>query len=125
VSAQGATLRRRRVRAHDVDVPAAERAAELRHASSALSLLLVDAEHTHQGARGVIDEHQQGAASRALLDPRVGLCSACRFARVRGSAEGSVFWRCARAQADARFLAYPSLPVGVCSGFEERRTNET
>ena len=58
-------------------------------------------------------------------DPRVGLCSVCHFARVQSSAKGSVFWRCARAQADARFLAYPSLPVGVCSGFEERRTNET
>ena len=59
------------------------------------------------------------------LDPRVGLCSVCRFARVQSSAKGSVFWRCARAQADARFLAYPPLPVGACSGFEERRADET
>jgi hypothetical protein len=53
------------------------------------------------------------------LDPRVGLCSACSFARVQRSAKGSTFWRCSRAQTDSRYLAYPPLPVRSCPGFEE------
>jgi hypothetical protein len=51
-------------------------------------------------------------------DPKVGLCAACRFARVQTSAKGSVFWRCLRAQDDPRFLPYPPLPVRSCPGFE-------
>lgn len=52
------------------------------------------------------------------LDPRVGLCSACRFARAQRSAKDSVFWRCSRAQSDPRFVQYPPLPVRACPGFE-------
>ncbi len=52
------------------------------------------------------------------LDPSVGLCSACRFARVQRSAKAAVFWRCSRAQSDPRFLPYPPLPVRACAGFE-------
>lgn len=52
------------------------------------------------------------------VDPRVGLCSVCRFARVQSSAKGSIFWRCTRAQSDPRLLAYPPLPVRACPGFE-------
>jgi len=51
-------------------------------------------------------------------DPRVGLCAACRFARVQRSAKGSTFWRCTRAQTDPRFPPYPPLPVRACAGFE-------
>lgn len=58
-----------------------------------------------------------GGAAREL-DPRVGLCSVCHFARVQRSAKDSVFWRCARAQSDPCFLAYPPLPVRACPGFE-------
>jgi hypothetical protein len=47
----------------------------------------------------------------------VGLCSRCDFARVKRSARGSVFWRCALADSDPRFSRYPSLPVRACTGF--------
>jgi hypothetical protein len=51
-------------------------------------------------------------------DPRVGLCSACHFARVQRSAKASLFWRCSRAQSDPTFAPYPPLPVRACTGFE-------
>ena len=52
------------------------------------------------------------------FDPRVGLCSACGFAREQPSPKGSVFWRCSRAQTDPRYLPYPPLPVRTCQGYE-------
>jgi hypothetical protein len=48
----------------------------------------------------------------------VGLCSACVHARAQESARGSVFWRCALADRDARFRRYPTLPVRACEGHE-------
>lgn len=48
----------------------------------------------------------------------VGLCAHCAHSRSQRSARGSVFWRCARADDDARFLRYPPLPVRRCTGFE-------
>jgi hypothetical protein len=51
----------------------------------------------------------------------VGLCAACRHARVQRTARGSEFWRCARAETDARFARYPPLPVVSCAGYEEAR----
>ena len=56
--------------------------------------------------------------TQSAVDPRVGLCAACRFARVQKSAKGSVFWRCSRAAQDDRLLPYPPLPVRACVGFE-------
>jgi hypothetical protein len=50
--------------------------------------------------------------------PEVGLCSACRHARVQASARGGRFWRCARADAEPGFQRYPPLPVRACGGFE-------
>lgn len=47
----------------------------------------------------------------------VGLCALCVHARVQDTARGSRFWRCARAETDARFARYPRLPVGACPGF--------
>ena len=55
------------------------------------------------------------------LDPDVGLCSICRFARVQKTTRGSRFWRCERAETDPRFLRYPRLPVVQCKGHEEPR----
>jgi hypothetical protein len=49
---------------------------------------------------------------------RVGLCSACRHARVIRSAKHSEFWLCERSKTDARFAKYPALPVRACVGFE-------
>ena len=98
-----ASFRRRRIGADDVDVQAAEGAAELRDAGPAVRLLPVVAEdpgfvavqrdrlamrlqirahrrevgecrfrlaehERHQGTRGVVDEHQQRAATRPLLE---------------------------------------------------------
>jgi hypothetical protein len=52
-------------------------------------------------------------------DPAVGLCSHCRNARVQASARGPRYWRCARADRDARYLRYPPLPVRTCPGHDE------
>jgi uncharacterized protein YciI len=48
----------------------------------------------------------------------VGLCFSCRFMRSTGNRRGSVFFRCLRADHDARFLKYPPLPVRSCPGYE-------
>ena len=52
----------------------------------------------------------------------VGLCSECKHARVQRNARGSEFWRCLRAETDARFERYPRLPVSQCPGYEPRIT---
>jgi hypothetical protein len=51
-------------------------------------------------------------------EERVGLCVRCTHSRVQGSAKGSRFWRCSRADHDERFRRYPPLPVARCDGFE-------
>src|SRR3990172_2252368 len=48
-----------------------------------------------------------------------GLCARCAHAAVQGSARGSRFWRCRRADGDPAFRRYPPLPVLWCPGFEE------
>ena len=35
------------------------------------------------------------------------------------NARGSIFFRCARADTDSRFVRYPPLPVRTCPGYEE------
>jgi uncharacterized protein YciI len=49
----------------------------------------------------------------------VGLCFGCRWKRATTTRRGSTFFRCARADGDARFPRYPPLPVRSCSGYEE------
>ena len=49
----------------------------------------------------------------------VGLCFTCRWMRSTANRRGSVFFRCARAEDDARFVRYPPLPVQSCPGYEE------
>ena len=49
----------------------------------------------------------------------VGLCFTCCRKRASVSRRGSVFFRCARAEEDARFVRYPLLPVHSCPGYEE------
>jgi uncharacterized protein YciI len=49
----------------------------------------------------------------------VGLCFTCRWMRSTATHRGSVFFRCARAEDDARFVRYPPLPVQSCPGYEE------
>lgn len=39
--------------------------------------------------------------------------------RSTATRRGSVFFRCARAEDDARFVRYPPLPVQSCPGYEE------
>jgi uncharacterized protein YciI len=48
----------------------------------------------------------------------VGLCFACRWKRSTTNRTGSTFFRCARAEADSRFVRYPALPVRACVGYE-------
>ncbi len=54
----------------------------------------------------------------------VGLCARCRHARTQPTSRGSIFWRCLRAETDARYVRYPPLPVRACPGFEERGGSE-
>ncbi len=49
----------------------------------------------------------------------VGLCLTCRWKRAVTNRRSSVFFRCARADADARFVRYPPLPVLTCPGYED------
>ncbi len=60
----------------------------------------------------------QGLAS-ARAAVAVGLCFTCRWKRTTLNRRGSVFFRCARAETDARFVRYPPLPVHSCPGYEE------
>src|SRR5437773_10570699 len=55
----------------------------------------------------------------------VGLCRTCRWARIVTNRRGSTFFRCGRAETDARFPRYPPLPVLRCVGYEQRRVGET
>jgi uncharacterized protein YciI len=48
-----------------------------------------------------------------------GLCFNCRWMRSGANRRGSVFFRCARAEDDARYVRYPPLPVLTCPGYEE------
>ncbi len=50
----------------------------------------------------------------------VGLCLTCRWMRVVTNRQGSTFFRCTRAEIDARFVRYPPLPVVHCAGYETR-----
>ena len=61
-----------------------------------------------------------GDARRLSRARRVGLCARCRHARAQTTTRGSTFWRCLRAETDARFVRYPALPVRDCPGFDER-----
>lgn len=60
----------------------------------------------------------------ALQHSPIGLCAACRHARVTGNTRGSHFYLCQLVESDARFAKYPRLPVRQCSGFEVKPTNE-
>ena len=48
----------------------------------------------------------------------VGLCLDCRWMRATANRRGSTFYRCLRAESDARFTRYPPLPVLACPGYE-------
>ena len=48
----------------------------------------------------------------------VGLCATCRWVGIVTNRRGSVFYRCARADVDPRFVRYPPLPVLACPGYE-------
>jgi uncharacterized protein YciI len=49
----------------------------------------------------------------------VGLCFTCRWKRCTTTRRDATFFRCARAETDARFVRYPPLPVRGCAGYEE------
>lgn len=48
----------------------------------------------------------------------VGLCWSCGCSRRVRNRRRSVFFRCGRAESDARFPRYPRLPVRSCPGYE-------
>ncbi len=47
----------------------------------------------------------------------VGLCRACRNARIVTSAKGNAFYLCELSATDPAFAKYPRLPVLRCAGF--------
>src|SRR5262245_15298210 len=49
----------------------------------------------------------------------VGLCLHCGWKRAVVNRHGSVFFRCLRAETDARVVRYPPLPVRACAGYED------
>lgn len=49
--------------------------------------------------------------------PLPGLCARCRHAETIASPR-STFLRCRRADREAAFPRYPTLPVHACAGFE-------
>ena len=51
----------------------------------------------------------------------IGLCGRCRSVRAQETKRGAVFYRCARADEDERFMRYPPIPVLRCEGFEESK----
>lgn len=53
-------------------------------------------------------------------DVTAGLCASCRHVAVQTTARGSRFYRCRRAETDARYVRYPPLPVRACSGYEAK-----
>ena len=55
----------------------------------------------------------EGSAAAA-----VGQCFTCRWMRSTTTRRGSTFFRCARADTDARFARYPTLPMQGCPGYE-------
>ena len=55
-----------------------------------------------------------------MTDLAVGLCATCRWVRTVTNKRGSVFYRCLRADTDARFQRYPPLPVLECPGYDRR-----
>ena len=58
-----------------------------------------------------------GVTPPPALDPAVGLCSLCRYARSVRSGRGSRFWLCERAAEDASLRKYPALPRVSCHAF--------
>lgn len=52
------------------------------------------------------------------LTAAVGLCQSCRWMRRVAPRRGGTFFRCTRADTDARFVRYPPLPVLECVGYE-------
>ncbi|HEV2671447.1 MAG TPA: hypothetical protein VGU74_10155 [Gemmatimonadales bacterium] len=55
-----------------------------------------------------------------MIEREVGLCATCRWVQIVKNRRGSVFYRCTRADTDARFVRYPPLPVLRCPGYERR-----
>lgn len=48
-----------------------------------------------------------------------GLCETCVHGHRIDTDRGTRYWRCRRAEVDARFARYPSLPVLACAGWEK------
>ncbi len=66
----------------------------------------------HAIPRGFSLDEQDG-----VRDP-IGLCAACRHARVVRSSRGGTFYMCRLAETDPRFSKYPRLPIIRCAGYE-------
>jgi hypothetical protein len=60
-----------------------------------------------------------------MNEREVGLCATCKWVRIVRNRRGSEFYRCMRADSDARFVRYPPLPVLQCPGFEPGGASRT
>jgi hypothetical protein len=70
-----------------------------------------------------VEEREVVDDGRRVTDD-VGLCGTCRWVRIVTNRRASTFFRCARAETDARFPRYPPLPVLRCVGYEERHPDD-
>lgn len=64
--------------------------------------------------------HEGGVVSGpGAGDPRVGLCSTCRHARIVPTPRAT-YWLCELSAIDNRFDKYPRLPVLACDGYARK-----
>ena len=54
----------------------------------------------------------------------IGLCASCRWTHRVTNRRGSTFFRCGRADSDARFSRYPALPMVACAGYQRSDEEE-
>lgn len=54
-----------------------------------------------------------------------GLCETCVHRREVPNTRGSVFSLCERSRTDPAYPRYPRLPVLECTGYEQRRDDQS
>ena len=58
--------------------------------------------------------------SSSDVNPRLGLCADCLYARLIESSKGSQFLLCQLSQSDPSFPKYPRLPILACTGYSPK-----
>ena len=60
-----------------------------------------------------------------MNEREVGLCATCGWVQIVRNRRDSVFYRCTRAETDARFVRYPPLPMLRCPGYERQADDQS